>query len=349
MRPFITQAFQASNKPMFSQLRLLFDNFTLILIGVVALASFFPAYGQGAVFFDVITGLAIALLFFMHGAKLSREAIIAGATHWRLHLLVFGCTFVMFPLLGLLSKPILLPLLGMPLFVGILYMCALPGTVQSAIAFTSIARGNVPAAICSASASSLIGIVLTPVLLKLLLDADGGSATSTLDAIKKISLQLLLPFVVGHLMRPLIGKWMDRNRKWLRSVDQSSILLVVYTAFSASVIGGLWQTVPPKSLAILAVVCLVLLAIILFLTTWLARKLGFNKEDEITIVFGGSKKSLATGVPMAQVLFTGAAIGPALLPIMIFHQIQLMACAFIANKYAQRPETPEEAISLQKA
>ena len=142
---------------MFSQLRLLFDNFTLILIGVVALASFFPAYGQGAVFFDVITGLAIALLFFMHGAKLSREAIIAGATHWRLHLLVFGCTFVMFPLLGLLSKPILLPLLGMPLFVGILYMCALPGTVQSAIAFTSLARGNVPAAICSAAASSLIG------------------------------------------------------------------------------------------------------------------------------------------------------------------------------------------------
>ncbi|WP_161954270.1 bile acid:sodium symporter, partial [Escherichia coli] len=116
-----------------------------------------------------------------------------------------------------------------------------------------------------------------------------------------------------------------------------------------SVVGGPLQAVPPKSLAILAVVCLVLLAIILFLTTWLARKLGFNKEDEITIVFGGSKKSLATGVPMAQVLFTGAAIGPALLPIMIFHQIQLMACAFIANKYAQRPETPEEAISLQKA
>ena len=324
---------------MLSQLRLLFDNFTLILIGVVALASFFPAYGQGAVIFDVITGLAIALLFFMHGAKLSREAIIAGATHWRLHLLVFACTFVMFPLLGLISKPILLPLLGMPLFVGILYMCALPGTVQSAIAFTSIARGNVPAAICSASASRLIGIVLTPVLLKLVVDAGGGSSSSTVDAIKKISLQLLLPFVVGHLMRPLIGKWMDRNRKWLRSVDQSSILLVVYTAFSASVIGGLWQAVPPKSLAILTVVCVVLLA----------RKLGFSKEDEITIVFGGSKKSLATGVPMAQVLFTGAAIGPALLPIMIFHQIQLMACAFIANRYAQRPTTPEEKMSLQKA
>jgi len=334
---------------MLSRLRLLFDNFTLILIGVVALATLFPAYGQGAVIFELITGLAIALLFFMHGAKLSREAIIAGATHWRLHLLVFGCTFVMFPLLGLVLKPVLLPLLGMPLFVGILYLCALPGTVQSAIAFTSIARGNIPAAVCSASASSLIGIVLTPVLLKLLLDADAGSAASTLDAIKKISLQLLLPFVVGHLMRPWIGGWMDRNRAWLRNVDQTSILLVVYTAFSASVIGGLWQAVPPVSLLILTVVCIVLLAVVLVLTTWMARRFGFNKEDEITIVFCGSKKSLATGVPMAQVLFSGAAIGPALLPIMLFHQIQLMACAVIANHYARRPHEKQEEGVLQKA
>lgn len=334
---------------MLSRLRLLFDNFTLILIGVIALATLFPAYGQGAQIFELVTGLAIALLFFMHGAKLSRQAIIAGATHWRLHLLVFACTFIMFPLLGLALKPVLLPLLGMPLFVGILYLCALPGTVQSAIAFTSIARGNIPAAVCSASASSLIGIVLTPVLLKLLLDAEGGSAASTLDAIKKISLQLLLPFVVGHLMRPLIGAWMDRNRAWLRSVDQSSILLVVYTAFSASVIGGLWKAVPPMSLLILTVVCVVLLAIVLTLTTWMSRRLGFNKEDEITIVFCGSKKSLATGVPMAQVLFSGAAIGPALLPIMLFHQIQLMACAVIANHYARRPRQEDVQGALQKA
>ena len=216
---------------MIVRLRLLFDNFTLILIGVVLLATFFPAHGSGATFFHWLTNFAIALLFFMHGAKLSREAIIAGAMHWRLHLLVFVCTFLMFPLLGWAVKPVLLPLLGMPLYIGVLYLCALPGTVQSAIAFTSIARGNVPAAVCSASASSLIGIVLTPVLLKFLLDADAGTA-STLDAIIHISVQLLLPFAVGHFMRPWIGAWIDKNQKWLKNVDQSSILLVVFTAFS---------------------------------------------------------------------------------------------------------------------
>lgn len=335
-----------------SRLRLIFDNFTLILIAVVAAATLAPAHGQGAVFFGWATDLAIALLFFMHGAKLSREAIVAGATHWRLHLLVLACTFVMFPVVGWTLRPVLEPMLGAQLYVGMLYLCVLPGTVQSAIAFTAIARGNVAAAICSASAISLIGIVLTPLLLRLLLDADAGAAGSTLDAITHISVQLLLPFIAGHLLRPWIGNWVDRNRSWLASVDQTSILLVVYTAFSASVIGGLWQTVPPATLISLTLVCCALLALVLFATTWLARSLRFNKEDEITIVFCGSKKSMATGVPMAQVLFAGSAIGPALLPLMIFHQLQLMACAVLAQRYARRDEpapTPDASRSLSTA
>ena len=321
------------------RLRLLFDNFTLILIAVVIAATLVPARGIGALIFEWLTTLAIGLLFFLHGAKLSRSAIVAGATHWRLHLLVFACTFIMFPLLGWALKPVLVPLLGIPLYIGMLYLCVLPGTVQSAIAFTAIARGNVPAAVCSASASSLIGIVLTPFLLKLMLDAKSAhGTTSMLDAVIHISAQLLLPFLAGHFLRPLIGGWIDRNQFWLKNVDQSSILLVVYTAFSASVVGGLWDTVPPATLVTLTLVCCALLAVVLFATTWLARTLGFNKADEITIVFCGSKKSMATGVPMAQVLFTATAIGPALLPLIIFHQIQLMVCAVIAQHYARQSQ-----------
>ncbi|MBF7054350.1 bile acid:sodium symporter [Halomonas sp. KAO] len=325
---------------MLSRLRTLFDTFTLLLMAVVAVATLLPAQGAWEVFFVWLTRLAIALLFFMHGAKLSRQAIIAGATHWRLHLLVFACTFVMFPLIGWALKPLLLPLLGLPLYIGMLYLCALPGTVQSAIAFTSIARGNVSAAVCSASASSLIGIGLTPLLLTLLLDAEGvGEAAVSLDAVGRICLQLLLPFVLGHLSRPWTGDWIARNRGWLVGVDQSSILLVVYTAFSASVVGGLWQTVSARELAALTLTCCALLALVLWLTAWLARRLGFSREDEITIVFCGSKKSMATGVPMAQLLFTGGAIGPALLPLMLFHQIQLMVCAVLAQRYARREES----------
>lgn len=326
---------------MVSRLRILFDNFTLLLIGVVTLATVLPAHGAGEVFFKWLTVAAIALLFFLHGAKLSRRAIIAGALHWRLHLLIFTWTFVIFPIIGWMSKPILLPLLGPQLFAGVVYLCVLPGTVQSAIAFTSIARGNIPAAVCAASASSIVGIVLTPLLLELVLGADTSvlGSGSFLKALGEISLQILLPFVVGHLMRPLIGSWMDKHRKLVVSVDQSSILLVVYTAFSESVVGGLWKTVSMGALAWLTVACCVLLAIVICLNMWSTRRMGFNRADEITIVFCGSKKSLATGVPMAGVLFSASAIGPMLLPLMIFHQIQLMVCAVLAQHYPRHDES----------
>lgn len=318
-------------------LRLLLDPFTLTLLGIVLLASFFPAQGRIQTGFEWLTTAAIALLFFMHGAKLSRQEIVSGATHWRLHLVVFGCTFVFFPILGLLLKPVVAPLVGNDLYFGILYMCALPATVQSAIAFTSLARGNIPAAICSAAASSLIGIFITPLLVIWMLGAEGDQTANTLEAIQKIVVQLLLPFIAGQIARRWIANWMSRHRNVLKHIDRSSIVLVVYTAFSQAVNQGLWSQVPLHNLLSLVVVCCVLLAIVLVAIWYAAKVLGFNLEDRITILFGGSKKSLATGVPMAQVLFTGGAIGMMLLPIMIFHQIQLMVCAVLAQKFAQRP------------
>ena len=321
--------------------RFLPDNFTLTLIGVVVLASLLPASGQVAVGFGWLTNLAIALLFFLHGAKLSRESIIAGAGHWRLHLLVFGLTFVLFPLLGLALKPLLSPMIGADLYMGMLYLCALPATVQSAIAFTSLARGNIPAAICSAAASSLFGIFLTPLLVTLLLDVHGDGG-STLDAIVKISVQLLLPFIAGQIARRWIGAWVARNKSWLKFVDQGSILLVVYGAFSEAVIEGIWHQIPLWELAGLVVVCCIVLGLVLLASTVLSKAFGFNQEDRITILFCGSKKSLATGVPMAQVLFAGSTIGVLILPLMLFHQIQLMVCAVLAQRYANRPETVPE-------
>lgn len=321
-------------------LRMLFDKFTLTLLGVVLIATLLPCQGEGAVLFGWLTNLAIGLLFFLHGAKLSREAIIAGAGHWRLHLLVFACTFALFPLLGLAFKPMFLPLVGDELYLGVLYMCALPATVQSAIAFTSLARGNVPAAICSAAASSLLGIFLTPVLVMLLLGADGNTG-SGLEAVLKIVVQLLLPFVAGQLARRWIGAWVKRRARWLKLVDQGSILLVVYTAFSEAVVTGLWHSVSPQHLAGLFAVCIILLAAVLLATRLLGRMLGFSLEDRITILFAGSKKSLATGVPMAQVLFVGSGIGAMILPLMLFHQIQLMVCAVLAQRYASREPDAE--------
>ena len=315
--------------------RFLPDRFTCALIVTVALATVLPCRGSAASVFEVLTDAAIALLFFLHGAKLSREAVVAGATHWRLHLTVLTSTFALFPLLGLLLRPLLAPLVTPELYLGVLFLCALPSTVQSSIAFTSIARGNVAAAICSASASSLLGIVITPLLVGLMLESHGQGGMSW-DAIGSIVLQLFVPFVAGQVAQRWIGGWVAKHRGLVSYVDQGSILLVVYTAFSAAVLQGLWKQVPLPVLGGLLVVNAVLLAIALLVTRYGARALGFERADEITIVFCGSKKSLASGVPMAKVLFAGHPLGAIVLPIMLFHQIQLMTCAVLARRYAAR-------------
>ena len=321
------------------------DNFTIALLVTVALASLLPCSGTTAVVFGNITTIAIGLLFFLHGAKLSREAVVAGALHWRLHLLVLASTFVLFPLLGLALRPLALTFLSPELYMGILFLCALPSTVQSSIAMTAMARGNVPAAICSASASNFIGIFLAPILVGLLV-AKGAESKSSIDAVLSIVMQLLLPFLAGQFLRRWIGRWVDRHKATLKYVDQGSILLVVYTAFSEAVNEGIWHTLSVETLVALGLISLLLLALVLGISTFVSRRLGFSKEDEIAIVFCGSKKSLASGVPMAKVLFSTRSLGMVILPLMLFHQIQLMVCAVIAQRYARRSEVAEVPVTI---
>jgi sodium/bile acid cotransporter 7 len=310
------------------------DPFIMAILAAVALASVLPARGQAAEGLNLVTKLAIALLFFLHGARLSRESVVAGIGHWRLHLTVLASTFVLFPLLGLATAWLTRGLLPPGLVTGIIFLCCLPSTVQSSIAFTSIARGNVPAAVTSASFSNLIGILVTPLLVGLLLQAHGGGFS--FSALEGVLLQLLAPFVLGQLARRWIGGWAKRNAKLLSLVDRGSVVLIVYVAFSEAVVNGIWKEVSALQLAAVLIISLILLAIVISTTAFGSRKLGFTKEDEITIVFCGSKKSLATGVPMAGILFPVASVGLIVLPLMIFHQLQLMICAFLAQRYAAR-------------
>jgi sodium/bile acid cotransporter 7 len=215
----------------------------------------------------------------------------------------------------------------------VLFVCALPSTVQSSIALTSIAKGNVPGAVCSATVSNIAGIVLAPLLFGAMSNLHGSGAD--LMGVWQVLLQLLLPFTVGHLLRPWIGKWAERNRPLLSITDRGSILLVVYAAFSAAVVRGIWQQIPPAILITLAVIIVLLLALVLLVTALAARALGFDHEDEAALIFCGSQKSLVSGVPIASALVSSSTIGPILLPIMLYYPMQILVCAWIARRYAQ--------------
>ncbi|MFJ5553517.1 bile acid:sodium symporter family protein [Streptomyces sp. NPDC093225] len=325
--------------------RLPLDPYVLALLGTVGLAALLPARGGAATVADGAATGAVALLFFLYGARLSTREALDGLRHWRLHLTVLLCTFAVFPLLGLAARGLVPHVLTPPLYGGLLFLCLVPSTIQSSIAFTSIARGNVPAAICAGSFSSLAGIVLTPLLAGLLLGSDGGGFS--FDALVKIVVQLLLPFLAGQVLRRWVSGFLVRHRKALGYVDRGSILLVVYAAFSAGMAAGVWHQVSPARLGALLLVEAVLLAVALTLTWYGAGRLGFGREDRIAIQFAGSKKSLAAGLPMASVLF-GAHASLAVLPLMLFHQMQLMVCAVIARRRAADPpggQLPQQGVA----
>lgn len=314
------------------------DGFVAALLVVGVAASLLPCRGNAAIFFEFVTDAGIVLLFFLHGAKLSREAIVDGMLNWRLHLASLAVTFALFPILGLLL--IRIPGLDPGLVAGSLYLTLLPSTVQSSIAFTSIARGNVPAAVCAATLSNLLGMFLTPVLVALLMQVPGGQVRVSLDSVKNIALQLLLPFVVGHCLRPWIAAWIARHKSLVGLMDRGTILLVVYTAISAAVVDGLWSRLSVVSLMVMAILSCGLLALVLVVCWSLGPWLGLNREDSIVLLFCGSKKSLASGVPIAGTLFPAAQVGLIILPLMIFHQIQLIACAVIAKRLAKGSKQP---------
>lgn len=318
--------------------RLNIDPFLLLLLLAVALASLLPARGVFAGIAGGVADAGIALLFFLHGARLSREAILEGARAWKLHAAVASLTFVLFPLIGLALSAI--PGLDPALATGLLFLTLLPSTVQSSIAFTAVAGGNVAAAVCSASFSNLAGIFVTPLLTALLITGKQGGFST--DPVVTIAVQLLLPFIAGHFLRPWIGAFVMRHRKGLGLVDRGSILLVVYTAFGAAVVEGLWHRVNLGELALIAALSLAILTVVLAAAALLGRWLGFSREDRIVLIFCGSKKSLATGVPLAGVLFSQAQVGAVILPLMFFHQIQLMVCAVLARRFAEG--RPHEAL-----
>ena len=322
------------------------DPYVMAIVATVGVASILPVHDTGAVIAGHVTTAAIALLFFLHGARLAPKAALAGARHWRLHIVVLVSTFLVFPVLGLAGRAMFPHLLTAPLWTGVILLCVLPSTVQSSIAFTSIARGNVSAALCAATGSNLLGMLLTPLLAGLLLSAQGGFSLSEAG---DIVMQLLVPFAAGQLARPLLGAWAQRNKTLLGLVDRGSILLIVYTAFSDGVTKGIWHQVGAAQLVVLVAVDAVLLAAVLAVTTFGSRLLRFSRADEVTIVFCGSKKSLASGLPMATVLVAGQTVGLVVLPLMLFHQIQLMVCAALARRYERAARTMPDAALMQGA
>jgi solute carrier family 10 (sodium/bile acid cotransporter), member 7 len=320
------------------------DGFLLAMLGAVVLAFLVPGWGlpDGPLHLGLVTAIGVAAIFFLHGAALSPAAVKAGAANWRLHLLVHASTFVLFPAIGFALFALTRGVVADEVRLGIFYLCALPSTLSSSVAMTALGRGNVSGAIFDATLSGLLGMVLTPVFVGMVAHTASGGI-DLLPAIADVAKKLLLPFVLGQLVRPLIGAWIARHKKWISMADRSVIVLIVFSAFCASSAEGIWHRYSLLLIVGIAVTVTLLLFAVLIATTQASRALHFPRADEVAAVFCGSKKSLANGAPIAAVLFGGnPAMGMIMLPLMLYHQIQLIVCSILARRYAQAAQVEEE-------
>jgi len=314
------------------------DGFLLAMIGAVLLASVWPDLGRtdGLLHIDRITDLGVFALFFLHGLGLSTASLRDGASRWKLHLLVQACTYVAFPLWWAVLARVFGSQVPHELLMGFFYLAVLPSTVSSSVAMTALARGHVAAAVLNATLSTLLGVFLTPLLVSLVMSGVGRDF-DVAGTMLQVAQMLLLPFVLGHLSRPWLAGPMARVKNWTTLFDRAVIVMLVWSAFSDSVADGLWTRHGATLLAQAAVGVVLFLAPMLWATRRLARWLKLDVGDEIVAVFCGSKKTLASGMPMAKLLFGGtASMGVLVLPIMLYHQLQLFVCAILARRYATR-------------
>ncbi|MDR2620709.1 MAG: bile acid:sodium symporter [Propionibacteriaceae bacterium] len=311
------------------------DTFLMLVMATGVLATLFPVTGVGVSIISWTQKVAVAVLFFLYGVRIDRESAIAGLKHWRLHILILGFTYLVFPLVSL-GMVVFKGHIDPDLYRGLLWVAIVPGTVQSAINFTAIAKGNVAGAVVSSSISNLLGVFFTPLLAMALMSTTGLhiSATSIID----IAAQVLAPFILGQLLRPWCADFVIRHKK-LKYFDQLTICLMVYIAFSAGVREGIWTRTSVPAVLLLVGICIALLSGMYALTWFVSGKLGFNRPDQIAIQFCGTKKSLTTGVPMASVLFPAASVGFIVLPLMIYHQLQITASSILASRYAAKPDS----------
>jgi solute carrier family 10 (sodium/bile acid cotransporter), member 7 len=316
------------------------DGFLAAMLCAVGLAVLAPSLGAsgGPLQVGLLTEIGIAAVFFLHGTELSAKALKAGAANWRLHLFVHASTFMLFPAIGFVIFTATRGFISPEVRLGIFYLCALSSTISSSVAMTSLGRGNVPGAVFDATLSGLLGMVLTPLLMGLV-SVAGAKPIPLGPAVIDVALKLLAPFAAGHLLRPVIGDLVHRYKPLVMRADRSVIVLIVYGAFCDSTAAGLWSRYGVLTIAEILVAVALLLALVLTATTWGARAAGFSREDEVAAVFCGSKKSLANGAPIAKILFGATpSLGMIVLPLMLYHQLQLIVCSALARRYAARAE-----------
>lgn len=311
-----------------------FNGFIAALLFSILISWFIPE-GPEILPLKTITDIGIGFIFFFYGLKLSPEEFKLGFYNYRVHILIQLSTFILFPLLVLAFIPFFDGGTDSKIWLALFFLGALPSTVSSSVVMVSLAKGNVPTAIFNASLSGLIGVVITPLWMSIYMKSS--SEFEFLTVIQKLFLQVVLPLMIGLLLQPLFGKLARKNSRKISFFDKTVIVLIVYSSFSAAFSSGLFLSVGLEDLIKLIVLVVLLFFVVYFSIEMISRMMNLNSEDRITAKFAGTKKSLVHGSVMVKIIFGNSANNALfLLPIMLYHILQLLVIAVFAERYRFR-------------
>lgn len=331
---------KAPHEPLL--LRKLRENwFILGLLLAVGLAYLNPALGaeNGPLHTETSTRWGVALIFLLQGLTLPVRSLLQGATNLRLHLLIQAVTFLLLPLLGIGFHALFGAYLPEQLSLGLLFLCVLPSTIKTAIVFSSLAGGDAAAAIFSATLSSIIGVFATPLWVAWLSQTQGNSIP-TGDIFGEIIQLLLAPLAVGLLFRGFVSKWIDPYKSLTNHIASLVVLFIVYAAFCNSIQEGVWEKHGFALNGLAAGLALLIFVLATALTWLLARLLRLSRPDSITAIFCAPQKTLASGAPLAKLIFAGQPeVGLILLPLLFYHPLQLFLGGLLISYFAPHPET----------
>ena len=311
-----------------------FNGFIFALFLAIILAWLFPA-ALNDLPLGWIIDIGIGLIFFFYGLKLAPAELKLGFFNYRSHIFIQLTTFLVFPLLTFLFIPLFEGGTTSNLWIAIFFLGVLPSTVSSSVVMVAIAKGNLPTAIFNASISGLIGIIATPLWLSLFMLKTGGFSITAI--ITKLLLQIVLPLMLGLLLQRFLGNFARAHSKKLSLFDKSVIVLIVFSSFSTSFASNLFASLDPLSLVKLSVIVVLLFFAVYAFTGYVCKLFNFSLQDTITVKFAGTKKSLVHGSVMAKIIFgSSASLGLFLLPIMLYHILQLILVAIFAERYRKQ-------------
>jgi solute carrier family 10 (sodium/bile acid cotransporter), member 7 len=311
-------------------------NWFFVGIAVVMLMAFcLPRLGQWVQGHRLLD-YGIFLAFLITGLTLETSAVRDQLRRFTAPLVAMISSFVLIPALAWLMGSLTL---SEEFLIGVCIIATAPVTVASGTVMTYLGRGNVPLSIFICVLGNALGVFTIPVSLNLLLRFGAQIELPVLKMLGGLALTILLPTILGQLIRPFVKEKIAPYRKAFSIFQQCLVLLIIFNAMASSA-----THILQAGLAVVAVLAftIVLHSLVLLMNYSLSRLLGYDRPSVTAFTIHASQKTLAVSYLVWSGYFA-AQFPMALIPGIGYHLTQMIMDSVVAHRFRIAADRADEA------